>query len=36
RADTLQRYALAVFLAPAIMLMSVCRPLLWKITGRPI
>ncbi|MDI1363606.1 MAG: glycosyltransferase family 2 protein [bacterium] len=36
RADTLQRYALAVVLAPAIMLMSVCRPLLWKITGRPI
>ncbi len=36
RADTLQRYALAVFLAPAIMLMSVCRPLLWKLTGRPI
>lgn len=36
RADTLGRYALAVFLAPAIMLMSVCRPLLWKITGRPI
>lgn len=36
RADTLQRYALAVFLAPAIMLMSVCRPLIWKLTGRPI
>ena len=36
RADTLQRYAIAVILAPAILLMSVCRPLLWKLTGRPI
>jgi N-acetylglucosaminyl-diphospho-decaprenol L-rhamnosyltransferase len=36
RADTLQRYAIAVVLAPAILLMSVCRPLLWKLTGRPI
>jgi GT2 family glycosyltransferase len=36
RADTVQRYALAVILAPAILLMSVLRPLIWKITGRPI
>lgn len=36
RADTVQRYALAVLLAPAILLMSVSRPLIWKITGRPI
>jgi N-acetylglucosaminyl-diphospho-decaprenol L-rhamnosyltransferase len=36
RADTVQRYVLAVFLAPAILLMSVSRPLIWKITGRPI
>ncbi|MBO9710619.1 MAG: glycosyltransferase family 2 protein [Caulobacter sp.] len=36
RADTVQRYVIAVLLAPAIMLMSVFRPLLWKITGRPI
>jgi GT2 family glycosyltransferase len=36
RADTLQRYMIAVLLAPAIMLMSVSRPLLWKVTGRPI
>ncbi|TCS18178.1 glycosyltransferase family 2 protein [Caulobacter sp. BK020] len=36
RADTIQRYVIAVLLAPAILLMSVSRPLLWKITGRPI
>ncbi|PIB93977.1 glycosyltransferase family 2 protein [Caulobacter sp. FWC2] len=36
RADSLQLFAAAVLLAPAIMLMSVCRPLLWKLTGRPI
>jgi GT2 family glycosyltransferase len=36
RADTVQRYAIAVVLAPAILLMSVLRPLIWKITGRPI
>ena len=36
RADTVQRYAIAVLLAPAILLMSVSRPLIWKITGRPI
>ena len=36
RADTLQRYAIAVLLAPAILLMSISRPLIWKITGRPI
>lgn len=36
RADTIQRYAIAVLLAPAILLMSVSRPLIWKITGRPI
>jgi GT2 family glycosyltransferase len=36
RADTVQRYAIAVILAPAILLMSVSRPLIWKITGRPI
>ena len=36
RADTVQRYVLAVLLAPAILLMSVSRPLIWKITGRPI
>lgn len=36
RADTVQRYVIAVLLAPAILLMSISRPLLWKITGRPI
>jgi GT2 family glycosyltransferase len=36
RADTIQRYVIAVMLAPLIMLMSVSRPLIWKITGRPI
>ena len=36
RADSLQLFAAAVLLAPAIMLMSVSRPLLWKLTGRPI
>ena len=36
RADTVQRYIIAVILAPAILLMSVSRPLIWKITGRPI
>jgi GT2 family glycosyltransferase len=36
RADTVQRYIIAVLLAPAILMMSVSRPLLWKITGRPI
>jgi GT2 family glycosyltransferase len=36
RADTIQRYVIAVVLAPAILLMSVSRPLIWKITGRPI
>jgi N-acetylglucosaminyl-diphospho-decaprenol L-rhamnosyltransferase len=36
RADTVQRYVIAVLLAPAILLMSVSRPLIWKITGRPI
>ncbi len=36
RADTVQRYVIAVVLAPAILLMSVSRPLIWKITGRPI
>ena len=36
RADTVQRYIIAVLLAPAILLMSVSRPLIWKITGRPI
>jgi len=36
RADTVQRYVIAVLLAPAILLMSITRPLLWKITGRPI
>ncbi|CAN5551590.1 glycosyltransferase family 2 protein [soil metagenome] len=36
RADTVQRYILAVILAPAILLMSVSRPLIWKLTGRPI
>lgn len=36
RADSLQLFAAAVALAPAIMLMSVFRPLLWKLTGRPI
>jgi N-acetylglucosaminyl-diphospho-decaprenol L-rhamnosyltransferase len=36
RADTIQRYMIAVLLAPAILLMSVSRPLIWKITGRPI
>jgi len=36
RADTLGRYAIAVILAPAILLMSISRPLLWKLTGRPI
>ena len=36
RADTIQRYVIAVLLAPAILLMSVSRPLIWKITGRPI
>lgn len=36
RADTIQRYAIAVMLAPLILLMSVSRPLIWKITGRPI
>jgi N-acetylglucosaminyl-diphospho-decaprenol L-rhamnosyltransferase len=36
RADSLQLFAAAVLLAPAIMLMSVFRPLLWKLTGRPI
>jgi GT2 family glycosyltransferase len=36
RADSIQRYMLAVLLAPAILLMSVSRPLIWKITGRPI
>jgi len=36
RADSFQLFAAAVLLAPAIMLMSVCRPLLWKLTGRPI
>ncbi len=36
RADSLQLFAAAVLLAPAIVLMSVFRPLLWKLTGRPI
>ena len=36
RADTVQRYLIAVLLAPAILAMSVSRPLIWKITGRPI
>ncbi|KQY35635.1 glycosyl transferase [Caulobacter sp. Root487D2Y] len=36
RADSVQRYILAVLLAPLILLMSVSRPLIWKITGRPI
>jgi N-acetylglucosaminyl-diphospho-decaprenol L-rhamnosyltransferase len=36
RADTVQRYVIAVLMAPLILLMSVLRPLLWKITGRPI
>ena len=36
RADTIQRYVIAVLLAPLILLMSVSRPLIWKITGRPI
>jgi len=36
RADTVQRYIIAVLLAPAILLMSVSRPLIWKLTGRPI
>jgi GT2 family glycosyltransferase len=36
RSDTIQRYILAVLLAPLILLMSVSRPLIWKITGRPI
>ncbi|KQZ30672.1 glycosyltransferase family 2 protein [Caulobacter sp. Root1472] len=36
RADTIQRYVIAVLLAPAILLMSVSRPLIWKVTGRPI
>jgi N-acetylglucosaminyl-diphospho-decaprenol L-rhamnosyltransferase len=36
RADTVQRYVIAVLLAPAILLMSVSRPLIWKVTGRPI
>ncbi len=36
RADTIQRYVIAVLLAPAILLMSVSRPMIWKITGRPI
>ncbi len=36
RADTVQRYVIAVLLAPAILAMSVSRPLIWKITGRPI
>jgi GT2 family glycosyltransferase len=36
RADSVQRYIIAVLLAPAILLMSVSRPLIWKITGRPI
>ena len=36
RADTIQRYIIAVLLAPLILLMSVSRPLIWKITGRPI
>lgn len=36
RADTIQRYILAVLLAPLILAMSVSRPLIWKITGRPI
>lgn len=36
RADTIQRYIIAVLLAPLILAMSVSRPLIWKITGRPI
>ncbi|KRA61909.1 glycosyl transferase [Caulobacter sp. Root655] len=36
RADSVQRYVIAVLLAPAILLMSVSRPLIWKLTGRPI
>ena len=36
RADTVQRYIIAVLLAPLILAMSVSRPLIWKITGRPI
>jgi len=36
RADTVERYVIAVLLAPAILLMSISRPLIWKITGRPI
>lgn len=36
RADTIQRYIIAVILAPLILAMSVSRPLIWKITGRPI
>ena len=36
RADSLQLFAAAVLLAPAIVLMSISRPLLWKLTGRPI
>jgi len=36
RADTVSRYVIAVVLAPLILAMSVSRPLIWKITGRPI
>ena len=36
RADTVSRYVIAVVLAPAILLMSVSRPMIWKLTGRPI
>jgi GT2 family glycosyltransferase len=36
RADTVQRYIIAVILAPLILAMSVSRPLIWKLTGRPI
>jgi len=36
RADTVSRYLIAVLLAPLILAMSVSRPLIWKITGRPI
>ena len=36
RADTIQRYVIAVVMAPLILAMSVSRPLIWKITGRPI
>ncbi|MDB5455351.1 MAG: glycosyl transferase [Caulobacter sp.] len=35
RADNAHRYVMAVLLAPAILLMAVCRPMLWKLTGRP-